>query len=396
MEKITHIITGNNNYIYGIYDDKIIALLNLLDLIINQLNILLRIVERTNYLFPDTYIDNFKIITLKNNSNVILNQCYFFFENFTFCDSDKGIDEYFKQNSYAFTTKINQIKMIYNRIQHFKDSSNNTTELNIFIPHGIDNMSSDSDKNINDDHNIDTNENKQIIEKQTLSTNIVDKDKLLEEIKQLENEKEKEKENLILLKKDLKLKEKVYIKEKRKLESEKRNLKMTKEKWEEFLRVFGADKKIYYIMKEQLTSGKINISDIPSQFKHKYDIFEFIDNNKFTNTKSELYYYIDKLPKQHLDFEPSQKYKHIFDDGIDPFFDKCNKKSTNTDDDNDDNTDDDTDDDNDDDDDTDNDTDDDNDDDTENDTDDDINNKDTDEYNNSENDDNFQNKNIVE
>jgi hypothetical protein len=103
------------------------------------------------------------------------------------------------------------------------------------------------------------------------------------------------------------------IDEKFNLDAEKLKLKQNKEKWEEFKNIFNADKKIYKIMKEQISKNEIE--KIPELFEKKYPIFKLLDENSQLDTPQEIYEYIKLLPDDDSVYIPKNiALKGLFDD----------------------------------------------------------------------------------
>jgi hypothetical protein len=130
----------------------------------------------------------------------------------------------------------------------------------------------------------------------------IDMDKYLENIKKLEEEANLYENNLDNLKNiiqtkqnDLKLKNNTFIKSKRLFDKE-------KEDWNQFKTKLEADKRVYFIIKEELEAGELTENSIPVLFQDKFPIFEYLNNNKLIDnndilTSNDIKNYLDALPK---------------------------------------------------------------------------------------------------
>ena len=81
-------------------------------------------------------------------------------------------------------------------------------------------------------------------------------------------------------------------------------LKQDQDKWESICKKFEADKKLYYIFKNEILKGDRDKDDIPILFKHTYPIFEKIDNDNIINTDKEINIYASQIKQnQNIDTE---------------------------------------------------------------------------------------------
>ena len=129
----------------------------------------------------------------------------------------------------------------------------------------------------------------------------IDMDLYLEKIKKLEEDANLYENNLDNLKSiiqtkqnDLKIKNNIYIKNKRLYDKE-------KEDWNQFKTKLEADKRVYFIIKEQLETGELTENSIPVLFLDKFPIFEYLNENKLIDnndilTSNDIKNYIDALP----------------------------------------------------------------------------------------------------
>uniref|UniRef100_A0A6C0M1U4 Uncharacterized protein n=1 Tax=viral metagenome TaxID=1070528 RepID=A0A6C0M1U4_9ZZZZ len=113
---------------------------------------------------------------------------------------------------------------------------------------------------------------------------------LQNKINELEEIKKKENENIID-NKETKLQE--YLEEKAKLDNLKQELKRDQEKWQEIEKKFEADKKLYFIFKEEISNEQRNEDNIPILFKDTYPIFKQLDDEKKLNNDEEIKSYLE-------------------------------------------------------------------------------------------------------
>lgn len=324
MDRKSFIIIDNTKNVLGVYDTEIFALMNILDLIINQLGLLIKIVQENKNIVPNkNIINNFKIISMCNNSNMILREYHFLLDDLMFCDNEKGQIEPLGDYNYSFVYKKGQIKHLYKQLN---DLIGDEKDLQLFIiPNEYAKIDTDAPTctanniaNIVDTEFINEMENK--INKKTNKSSVkrpkpnpLDLKKKIEELNKL---KEQEAKKLELLEKQVKKKENELISKKYKHAERKRRLKIHQEKWNEFNNKFKSDKNIYFIMKEQIGKGQLDENKIPELFAKQYPLFKQLDTDNKLNTNEELTAYIDLLSDENklkLDFvPPSNSYGGLF------------------------------------------------------------------------------------
>jgi len=146
--------------------------------------------------------------------------------------------------------------------------------------------------------------------------NTIDFNKFQENIKKLEEEAENHEKNLLLIKEDLKNKEEQIKEKKQTFNKEKKLFDKEKENWNQLRSKLEADKRVYFIIKEQLESGELTENSIPILYQDKYPIFKHMDDHKLIVNCDEIYTeeintYLDILPK----FEkknPETSYSELF------------------------------------------------------------------------------------
>lgn len=117
-------------------------------------------------------------------------------------------------------------------------------------------------------------------------------DELLKMMNELKEKRNKEVERLELLKKNVDDKDKQLSKNANKLGDEKRVFQKNKEKEDENKNIFNADKKSYYMLKQDIEDGKISESKISILFKNKYPIFKFMESKNLLGSDDEYVQYV--------------------------------------------------------------------------------------------------------
>ena len=180
-----------------------------------------------------------------------------------------------------------------------KSNENVSSDINVRLP------------NINTEINITTQNDSEDDEKK--EEEIVDLEELKKKIEELNKLKEQELDDLQNLNQNFHEFQTKVIDEKFNLDAEKLKLKQNKEKWEEFKNIFNADKKIYKIMKDQIS--KSEIEKIPELFEKKFPIFKILDENNQLDTPQEIYEYIKLLPEDDSVYIPKNiALKGLFDE----------------------------------------------------------------------------------
>lgn len=129
------IIKDNNKNILGLYDKKSLAFAELMDIIINQFNLILQISYQLDYNDLLKLSNNFRIISMKINTNMVFKEYFFSLQTFSFLDNTKNIEDFFDEYNYSIINKQSQIKDLYHKIaDKCKDMQ---SDINVFIPTGI-------------------------------------------------------------------------------------------------------------------------------------------------------------------------------------------------------------------------------------------------------------------
>lgn len=280
-----NLILDNNRNILGVYDKSSLAFVELMDLIIGQLNVILRIInEGIDIEELNKISNNYRIISMKMNSNVIYKEYFFSLKTFSFFNNNKEIVEYFDEYNFSVIKKKFCIKQLYDEILN-KNNFDNNKSLNVFIP--AEKM--DSDMFVN--NNIDTEYiNNKIIESEGSK---MKKEDLLKKIEDLEKKHELEKKKLNEMKKENKKKEKDFLKNTRRLEDIKRSNRIKLDKLNEQKRIFKSDKGVYNKIKDEIKDE----NDIPELFVEKYKILKKMEDNDELNKEGDFETYMKYNPK---------------------------------------------------------------------------------------------------
>jgi hypothetical protein len=235
---ISYIIKDKNDII-GVYK-KLDDAYDFIIFINNYIN------KKTNI---NNIIKNIKIYKYKNNT---IKNIYYINSKLILSKTQECLQD-----------NINNIDNI--NIKNIDNINNESSEINIFIPNEL--------SEIND---INMNE---------LKEKII----LLEKLKNNEYDKLQE------LKKDFINKEEKYIEDKIKINNKKLKLKQEQEKWDNIIKKFEADKKLYFLFKQEIENNIREVNDIPELYKNIYPIFEKLDNDKYLNTIQEINKYVELI-----------------------------------------------------------------------------------------------------
>lgn len=140
-------------------------------------------------------------------------------------------------------------------------------------------------------------------------------DELALKIKRLEEEANMNNERLEEIKEKVEEKEEKFIEKKEEFDLEKKNFEREKESWNQLKNKLEADKRVFFIIKEQLESGELTSESIPILFQDKYPIFKHMYENKLINSSDsidtdEINNYLEICPQ----FETSNNIDHTFGD----------------------------------------------------------------------------------
>jgi len=205
------------------YNDNIIGIYNNINDTINYLN---------------DYIN--KSVILLNNYNGDVNRFKL--------DIKKHIIEYYRNNLLQYCYKINSKYEVIGNNEKFnliiKDNTNDIfykEEVNCILPISFENI------DLNQINKIRT---ESLINDDTFDEEISKRKKLVEELNKMENDKKK-----------------IEI-----------NIKLTKEKEEEYRRKFLVNRKLYFVFKKEMEDKKRELDDIPELFINEWNIFTKMEN----------------------------------------------------------------------------------------------------------------------
>ena len=154
-------------------------------------------------------------------------------------------------------------------------------------------------------------------------------------IYQLNNKKLYFNDELVLLEGYMKkwfeqnIKEEIFIEKKGEFDKEKKNFEREKESWNQLKNKLEADKRVYFIIKEQLDSGELTEESIPILFIDKYPIFKYLDEkNLIDNSDSistdEINNYLQIAPnyKINISIDNSNSFNDLFSSSDPIYFNK--------------------------------------------------------------------------
>ena len=129
----------------------------------------------------------------------------------------------------------------------------------------------------------------------------VDMEKYLENIKLLEENARLCEEKLENMKEQVDTKKDEFKHKKEQFNKEKKSFDKEKEEWNQFKSKLEADKRVYFIIKEQLESGELTEESIPILFQDKYPIFKKLDDDNLLDsadflTSNDISNYLNILP----------------------------------------------------------------------------------------------------
>jgi hypothetical protein len=198
------------------------------------------------------------------------------------------------KNIKIYKYKYNLIKKIYYINSKLKLIEYNQKEIIETISEAIqNNIINNENENDNDNDNDNDSSEINIFIPNETEINEIKIEDLKEKISLLEKLKLHENYKLQELKEDLVNKEEKYIEEKIKIDNKKLKLKQEQEKWDSKKKKFEADKKLYYLFKQEIEDNIREKDDIPELFKDIYPIFDKLDNDGYLNTIQEINKYVE-------------------------------------------------------------------------------------------------------
>jgi hypothetical protein len=153
-------------------------------------------------------------------------------------------------------------------------------------------------------------------------------------IKQLEEEANKNNEKIEEIQEIFENKQESFNEKKEEFDEEKKNFDKQKEYVYQLKNKLEADKRVYFIIKEQLESGELTEDSIPILFIDKYPIFKFLDNNNLIDNSDsistdEINNYLNIAPnyKVNTNIDNSNSFNDLFSSS-DPIYFKKDKNIT--------------------------------------------------------------------
>ena len=148
-------------------------------------------------------------------------------------------------------------------------------------------------------------------------------------IKQLEEEENKINEKIEEFQEIIEEKEEAFNEKKEEFDEDKKNFEKEKEYVYQLKNKLEADKRVYFIIKEQLDSGELTEESIPILFIDKYPIFKYLDEkNLIDNSDSistdEINNYLQIAPnyKINISIDNSNSFNDLFSSSDPIYFNK--------------------------------------------------------------------------
>ena len=249
MNNLLFILYKSNEYNeYNLFNNKNNAILFLLENIKNELETLAKLQGIVNNVLSFSKINEFKLVGYIKNSGIKYQEYHFDILNFNIVDSLLNIINIDNEYRYAYDLLINKIKLLYDKFNLKKKPKKETIkEPKISLQNSLKKATSKEEFQ---------QKIAELKEKQKI------KQKQLDEIKNNYIEEEKK-----------------YIDIRDGFESHKKDSLIKKEDYDNKIREFKANKKSYFLMKNDIDNNKLNENDINPIFKKIFDIFECMKNN---------------------------------------------------------------------------------------------------------------------
>jgi len=150
-------------------------------------------------------------------------------------------------------------------------------------------------------------------------------------IKQLEEEENKNNDKIEEIQEIIEGKEEIFNEKKEEFDEEKKSFEKQKEFVYQLKNKLEADKRVYFIIKEQLDSGELTEESIPILFIDKYPIFKYLDENSLIDNSDsistdEINNYLNIAPnyKVNTNIDNSNSFNDLFSSS-DPIYNKKEK-----------------------------------------------------------------------
>lgn len=159
-------------------------------------------------------------------------------------------------------------------------------------------------------------------------------EELQKKIKQLEEEENNINEKIEEFQEIIENKEEAFNEKKEEFDEDKKNFEKEKEYVYQLKNKLEADKRVYFIIKEQLDSGELTEESIPILFIDKYPIFKYLDENRLIDngdsiSTDEINNYLHVAPnyKINTNIDNSNSFNDLFSSS-DPIYFKKEKNIT--------------------------------------------------------------------
>ena len=278
---MNHIVSDNENII-GCFEDKINAIIYLLDCIINKFKFYLNFNNLNNENIIPPKLNSFKLTSIISNSTVIRTIDVFDISKLKLINIMTEENEFISSNSenIILNYKSNILKNLIYEIDEIKGHD----ELNIFIPNDMLNSPQSEFNCI--DNNINIEEIKKNIQNLTIQKE--DQEEIVDNANNTFNQKKINKLN------------------------KERETKKTKEKIDEYKRRYNADISVYLKIKDEIENKN---QEIPELFLDQYPILKVLNNlNLLYENKGFLFYY-NKIKQINEIKCQNTIYSNIFNDG---------------------------------------------------------------------------------
>lgn len=278
---MNHIVSDNENII-GCFEDKINAIIYLLDCIINKFKFYLDFLKLNNENIIPPKLNSFKLTSIISNSTVIRTIDVFDISKLKLINIMTEENEFISSNSenIILNYKSNILKNLIYEIDEIKGHD----ELNIFIPNDMLNSPQSEFNCI--DNNINIEEIKKNIQNLTIQKE--DQEEIVNNANNTFNQKKINKLN------------------------KERETKKTKEKIDEYKRRYNADISVYLKIKDEIENKN---QEIPELFLDQYPILKVLNNlNLLYENKGFLFYY-NKIKQINEIKCQNTIYSNIFNDG---------------------------------------------------------------------------------
>lgn len=230
------------------------------------------ILQLLEFCYRNGGVPDFKSFKIVEYCMHIVNETYELDEKFRVINTNGEVCDMDGRHSVSLIKKITRCQ---DSSTDSDSSTSNASDINLFIP-----FSSEKCNNIVQQEPV----------KKEETITLEELEKRMEYLTKL---KEREMMDIDEAREQYEKKEEEYREEKAKLEQMKLEMKRSQEKYEEIQKKFEADKKLYFIFKQEILDGKRAAHDIPILFNDTFPVFKQLDQEQKLNTDDEIKYYLD-------------------------------------------------------------------------------------------------------